>query len=61
LLPHSIQPKAGNQPIKQRTYRLSKAKVDILKEELIKLINEKLIVPSHSPWSSPVILIPKEN
>ena len=61
LLPHAITLKENSAPVKQRTYRLSKAKADILKEELTKLINKKLIVPSHSAWSSPVILIPKKN
>ena len=61
LLPHSIQLKENSRPIKQRSYRLSKAKADILKEELTKLLNKKLIIPSHSPWSSPVILISKKN
>ena len=62
LLPaHRIDLRPGTVPIKQRAYRLSKAKSDILKEELSKLINKKLIVPSTSPWSSPVILVPKHN
>jgi len=38
LLPHSIQLKNNSRPIKQRSYRLSKAKGDILKE-LTKLLN----------------------
>ena len=61
LLPHSIQLKKGYIPIKQRTYRISKVKADILKKELTKLINKRLIVPSHSPWSSPIVIIPKKN
>ncbi|OUM56415.1 hypothetical protein PIROE2DRAFT_31124, partial [Piromyces sp. E2] len=42
-------------------YRLSKVQANALKEELIKLLNNKLIEPSSSPWSSPVILVPKKN
>eukprot|EP00833_Pecoramyces_ruminatium_P003578 jgi/Orpsp1_1/1177610/evm.model.c7180000062132.1 len=61
LLPHSIQLVENCKPLKQRSYRLSKAKADILKQELSKLINKKLIVPSHSTWSSPIILVPKKN
>ena len=61
LLPHSIILKEGSLPVKQRSYRLSKAKADILKEEITKLINKKLIVPSHSTWSSPIVLIQKKN
>ena len=36
-------------------------KADILKEEISKLINKNLIEPSKSPWSSPVVLVPKHN
>jgi len=48
-------------PIKQRSYRLTKMKSDILKEELMKLIEKNLIKPSCSSWSSPVVLVPKHN
>jgi len=61
LTPHEIHLIPGTQPIKQRSYRISKFKADILKKELIKLINKKLIVPSHSAWSSPVVIVPKSN
>ncbi|OUM56388.1 hypothetical protein PIROE2DRAFT_49556, partial [Piromyces sp. E2] len=36
-------------------------KSDILKDELTKLIDKKLIEPSYSEWSSPVVLVPKKN
>jgi len=61
LSPHKINLKAGTKPIKQRAYRLTKLKTDILKEELTKLINKKLIEPSNSEWSSPIVLVPKPN
>ena len=61
LFPHSIVLKEGSLPVKQRSYRLPKAKADILKEELTKLLNKKLIVPSHSPWSFPIVLHQKKN
>ena len=61
LAPHKIKLKPGAKPIKQRFYRLTKLKSDILKEELTKLINKKLIEPSYSEWSSPVVLVPKHN
>lgn len=61
LLPHSINLVDGAKPFKQRSYKLSKIQSDVLKEELKKLIDNKLIVPSHSPWSSPVLLVPKKN
>ncbi|ORX60741.1 hypothetical protein BCR36DRAFT_272354 [Piromyces finnis] len=48
LPPHEIKLKPGTHSIKQRSYRLSKIKANILKEELTKLINKNLIEPSKS-------------
>ncbi|OUM62194.1 hypothetical protein PIROE2DRAFT_24343, partial [Piromyces sp. E2] len=42
-------------------YRLSKSQTEALKTQLTKLINNKLIEPSNSLWSSPVVLVPKKN
>ena len=61
LFPHRINLVPGTHPVKQRAYRLSKVQADALKKEIIKLINNKLIVPSNSPWSSPVVLVLKKN
>jgi len=61
LTPHHIDLKPDATPIKQRAYRLSKAKSDILKSEIGKLIEKNLITPFNSPWSSPVVLVPKHN
>ena len=61
LLPHSIQLQKDTMPIKQKAYRLSKVQADGLKSEIQKLLENKLIEPSCSPWSSPVILVPKKN
>ena len=61
LLPHSIQLIDNAKPIKLKSYRLSKIQAKALKEEITKLINNKLIEPSNSPWSFPVILVLKKN
>jgi len=61
LIPHHIDLKLDATPIMQRAYCLSKAKSDILKSEIGKLIEKNLITPSNSPWSSPVVLVPKHN
>jgi len=61
LYPHRINLIPGTEPIKQRAYHVSKVQAEALKKELIKLINNKLIVPSSSPWYSPIVLVPKKN
>jgi len=61
LLPHNITLIENAKPIKQKCYRLSKVQAKALKEEITKLLKNKLIVPSNSPWSFPVILALKKN
>jgi len=61
LFPHRIVLKPGATPIKQKAYRLSKVQAIAVKKELEKLIKNQLIEPSHSPWSSPIVLVLKKN
>eukprot|EP00833_Pecoramyces_ruminatium_P015176 jgi/Orpsp1_1/1189208/evm.model.d7180000070286.1 len=61
LFPHRIVLKPGATPVKQKAYRLSKVQAIALKKELEKLIKNHLIEPSHSPWSSPIVLVLKKN
>ena len=60
LEPHSI-PTTTNKPIKLKPYKLSKEHSDILKNEILSLLNKGLIQPSHSPWAFPVLLVQKKN
>ena len=47
------------EPIKQHPYRLNPNKSQIVKSQVDYLLQHKLVRPSHSPWSSPVVLVPK--
>jgi len=60
LEPHAIIT-ITNKPIKLKPYKLSKEHSDILKNEIISLLEKGLITPSHSPWSFPVLLVQKKN
>jgi len=48
-------------PIKQRFYRTSYQNQLFLKEEIQRLLNAGLIVPSNSQWTSPVVVVEKKN
>lgn len=48
-------------PIRQRYYRMSPEKQRILVEQLDEMLNEDVVEPCESPWSSPVLLTPKKN
>ena len=47
------------QPVKQAPYRQSPAKAEAVTKEVRRLLEVGLIIPSNSPWSSPVSLVPK--
>lgn len=45
-------------PIKQRPYRLSPLKQRAMEDQLEEMLNQGIVEPSHSGWSSPVVLVP---
>ncbi|GFV41354.1 retrovirus-related Pol polyprotein from transposon 297 [Trichonephila clavipes] len=47
-------------PINQRAYRVSPAERRIIHEEVQKMLDEGIVQPSESPWSSPVVLVRKK-
>ena len=46
-------------PIRQQPYRLSPSQKEKLEEEIEDMLHKKIIQPSKSPWSSPVVIVPK--
>jgi transposase InsO family protein len=48
-------------PIKQASYRLPPSKKAAVEKNVEKLLKQNLIAPSNSPWSSPVVLVPKHD
>ncbi|UYV61749.1 hypothetical protein LAZ67_1006322, partial [Cordylochernes scorpioides] len=44
-------------PIKQRPYRVAPSERRLIQDEVNKMIENHIVKPSESPWSSPVILI----
>lgn len=49
----------GAAPIKQHTYRCSFDKRQAMKAEVNYLVENGLAIPSHRPWSSPCLMLPK--
>ena len=48
-------------PIKQHPYRMNPVKLQYLRKEVQYLLDNDIIEPSKSEWSSPCILVPKPN
>ena len=49
----------GATPIKQHPYRLNPEKTKHLKAEVQYMLENNIIEPSHSNWSSPCVMVPK--
>ncbi|XP_068238379.1 uncharacterized protein [Palaemon carinicauda] len=60
-LQHDFVLKPNAQPIRQAPYRLSPQKAEAVRKEVSYMLENDLISPSSSPWSSPVVLVKKEN
>ena len=48
-------------PIKQSPYRVPVAKKEIIDNEVEKMLVQEVIRPSMSPWSSPIVLVAKQD
>lgn len=60
ILNHKID--TGNsEPIRQRYYRMSPAKQQILQQQVDEMLALDVIEPSDSAWSSPVLIVQKKN
>ena len=51
----------GSKPIKQHPYRMNPMKLQYLKDEIQYFMEKNFIEPSQSDWSSPCILVPKQD
>lgn len=58
---HEIELLPNTTPIKQRWYPVSPPKQKIIDEELNYMLENEIIEPSNSAWSSPVCLVPKKD
>lgn len=48
-------------PIHSAPYRVSEAERRVIRQKVEDMMNEEVVVPAFSPWSSPVVLIKKKN
>ena len=60
LFKHEINT-GSTPPIKQRPRRVPLSKQKVEREEVSKMLDSGVIVPSCSPWSSPIVLVTKKD
>lgn len=58
LVEHKII--TDSEPIKQRYYPVSPAMMQHIDVELKDMLSKGIIEPSNSPWSSPIVMVPKK-
>ena len=51
----------NNKPINSAPYRVSPTERRVIESEVSRMLEEKIIEPSKSPWASPVVLISKKD
>ena len=61
IIKHHINIPPGTPPIYIPCYRIPHSQKEIMNEKIQEMLEHKIISPSHSPWSSPLLLIPKRD
>jgi hypothetical protein len=57
---HTINVVPGTSPINSRPYTLPEAQKAEVDRQVTKLLRERIIVESNSPWNSPLLVVPKK-
>ena len=60
LYKESIKVNKGARPAYRKQYRTPHSQKDIIREEVKKLLDADIIEPAKSPWSAPILLVPKK-
>ncbi|KAK3889435.1 hypothetical protein Pcinc_006571 [Petrolisthes cinctipes] len=61
MLLHDVNLLPGTSPIRTSPYRMHPQKREQMRREVDYLLEQGLAIPSHSPWASPCLLVPKED
>lgn len=57
---HKINILENSAPINQKNYRLPQAHKEAINKEVVKMLEDDVIIPSKSPWNSPLLVVPKK-
>ncbi|XP_026116332.1 uncharacterized protein LOC113094960 [Carassius auratus] len=60
IIQHEIRTPPG-EIIRQRPYRIPEARRQAIEEEVARMHQLGIIEPSRSPWSSPIVMVPKKD
>ncbi len=60
-LQHHIEVQPGSKPRNSAPYRYAPARRQIIEDKINEMLHDNIIVPSKSPWASPVVLATKKD
>lgn len=60
-LTHKIPLYTDSKPVNIKPYRIPESQKDEVKGQVKKLLDDGIISPSRSPWSSPILIVPKKD
>ena len=61
ILKHRINLKDGAKPVYIPSYKIPHSRREQLRKATTELLEQKIIEPSNSPWSAPMLLVPKQD
>lgn len=61
VISHTIPLKQDQTPINQRPYRLPEVYKEEINKQVNKMLEDNIVVPSSSPWNSPLLVVPKKS
>ena len=61
ILKHRINLKEGAKPVYIPSYKIPHSRREQLKKATTELLEQGIIEPSNSPWSAPMLLVPKQD
>ena len=61
MIEHHIRTEPGTHPIASKPYRVNYKNRRVIEEQVQEMLDQKIIRPSASPWSAPVVLVPKRD
>jgi hypothetical protein len=61
MIRHHIDIQIGSKPRNLAPYRYAPARRQVIEQKIEEMLHENVIVPSKSPWASPVVLAPKKD
>ena len=58
---HRVGVQPGTKPIRQQPYRAGHHSRDMIRDEVNRMLEAKVVRPSTSEWASPVVVVPKKD